>query len=244
MASSADAEDDWEIIVANSDEAATQGISESANTTPDETGLFVEMSNRDAELNDATTGNKSERHTKTLENIPVGSDIDVETESGRIKSCGKISEFPASTNARTAAAKSEVGDNIQDGHSVQQGRRYVSSVGIRESLLPAVGDGDEDATDGNSRDGGGDALFYAQRYGRSEAAKLLGQGIPASDSGQTTIKGFFPAGTELDISMRGGSRVIFACKQPVNASIVSAGGRSFQFFGDQKSLSEFLGRMT
>ncbi|KEF50838.1 uncharacterized protein A1O9_13109 [Exophiala aquamarina CBS 119918] len=101
--------------------------------------------------------------------------------------------------------------------------------------------------DANSTDGWGCALTDAQRYRLKETAKLLGQVTPSSSrpqvsrgSGQTTINGVFPAGTKLDISTPGGSRLIIMSEQPINASSVCAGAGSLQFIGDSNSLSALL----
>jgi hypothetical protein len=88
--------------------------------------------------------------------------------------------------------------------------------------------------DANSKDDWGCALVYAQRCGLKEAVKLLGQGGPACssaqvlrDSGQITIKGIFPAGTALDISMPNGTRQTIISGQLMTLAMCPQAGALF-----------------
>ena len=62
------------------------------------------------------------------------------------------------------------------------------------------------------------------------------------DADRVRIEGFFPAGTELDISTDKGTRLIIATEQPLIAHSVSAGARTFQFIGGPGQLSALLER--
>lgn len=124
---------------------------------------------------------------------------------------------------------------------------------LTKSPLQAINEKDEEELspenggDANLRDDSGCAFIGAQRCGLEETVTPPGQRPTPSfgtqvwpSSGRTTIKGFFPAGTKLDISTPDGSRQIIVSGQPINASNVSVGVRSFQFIGDSESLSALL----
>ena len=61
-------------------------------------------------------------------------------------------------------------------------------------------------------------------------------------SDRIRIEGFFPAGTNLEISTGKGTRQFIATEQPLIERSVSAGTRTFQFNGGSEQLSALLKR--
>ena len=176
-----------------------------ANTVIDKVGLHINGSNRDAiplvKPNDATTGNKSDgQPTRRFyyKNITVPSGhigIDIETETGRIKWSGPMSEFPAFMETRRATnnGTSELSNNrtviAQEKAKTTGLDIEIGLAEIRKSLLQAIKDKDEaqvilsleNGADANSEDNWGPALTQAIRWeNETVVMELIGRGADAN----------------------------------------------------------------
>jgi hypothetical protein len=256
MAPCSDAEDGSEVT--GEDESTLGSVREGslASNTSDivKTDLNgIAKPNRDATYlprsNDAKM-ETTQNNRITFENIARSGDlqIDVETESGHMKFHGKLSEVSAFMHTEGAAVNGEAGYN-----SAYQDDRW--DCPLPNSTVPNCDidrgpwSGDYPSTGGPCRtqnsssrtmknrdvDNGAeahsrDARKFVLQPAHYHELPISGMQL-SSVSGRTTIKGTFPAGTVVDISMPCNRRQIIVAGKPITASNISAGDGSFQFVG-------------